>query len=124
MSRVLGTEVRNRSGQKIGDLQDLVVDSQGKLMLAIVSTGGWLGLNGRLHAVPWEVLRTASDGTRVLDLERAHLSRVPGFSGPTSATSDGRRKTGATSACSGGCHSVGVALRRGLSSERRVGTGR
>ncbi len=80
MSRVLGTEVRNRSGQKIGDLQDLVVDSQGKLMLAIVSTGGWLGLNGRLHAVPWEVLRTASDGTRVLDMERAQLGRVPGFS--------------------------------------------
>jgi sporulation protein YlmC with PRC-barrel domain len=77
MSRVLGAEVRYRSGQKIGDLQDLVVDSQGKLMLAIVSTGGWLGLKGRVHAVPWEVLRTANDGTRVLDMERAQLSRVP-----------------------------------------------
>ena len=80
MCRVLGTEVRNRSGQKIGDLQDLVVDSQGKLTLAIVSTGGFLGLNDRLHAVPWEVLRSADDGTRVLDMERAQLSRVPGFS--------------------------------------------
>ena len=80
MSRVLGTEVRNRSGQKIGDLRDLVVDSQGKVTLAIVSTGGFLGLNDRLHAVPWEALRSASDGTRMLDMERAQLSRVPGFS--------------------------------------------
>jgi sporulation protein YlmC with PRC-barrel domain len=80
MSRLLGAEVRNRSGQKIGDLRDLVVDSQGKVTLAIVSTGGFLGLNDRLHAVPWEALRSASDGTRVLDMERAQLSRVPGFS--------------------------------------------
>jgi len=80
MSRVLGTEVRNRSGQKIGDLRDLVIDSQGKVTLAIVSTGGFLGLNDRMHAVPWEVLRSASDGTRLLDMERAQLSHVPGFS--------------------------------------------
>ena len=79
LSRVLGTEVRNRSGQKIGDLKDLVVDNQGKLTLAIVSTGSFLGLSDRLHAVPWEALRSGDDGERVLDMERAQLSRVPGF---------------------------------------------
>ena len=80
VSRILGSDVRNREGQKIGDLKDLIIDNQGHISLAVVSTGGFLGLNDRLHAVPWNALRADDTGARLLDMDRAQLGRVAGFS--------------------------------------------
>ena len=80
VSRIIGNDVRNREGQKIGDLKDLIIDNKGNVSLAIVSTGSFLGLNDRLHAVPWSALHAAGDGSRLLDMDKAQLSRVAGFS--------------------------------------------
>src|SRR5690242_913875 len=55
-SRIVGTEVRTKTGEKIGDIRDLVLDGTGRVRLAIVSTGGFLGLGDTLHAVPWDVM--------------------------------------------------------------------
>jgi len=80
VSKIIGTDVRNREGQKIGDLKDLIIDNKGNVSLAIVSTGGFLGLNDRLHAVPWSALLPDDSGGRLLDMDKAQLSRVAGFS--------------------------------------------
>jgi hypothetical protein len=80
VSKIIGTDVRNREGQKIGDLKDLIIDNKGNVSLAIVSTGGFLGLNDRLHAVPWSALLPDDTGSRLLDMDKAQLSRVAGFS--------------------------------------------
>jgi hypothetical protein len=80
VSKIIGTDVRNREGQKIGDLKDLIIDNKGNVSLAIVSTGGFLGLNDQLHAVPWSALFPDANGGRLLDMDKAQLSRVAGFS--------------------------------------------
>lgn len=80
-SKIIGIEVRNRRGEKIGDIKDLVVDNDGRILMAVVSTGGFLGMGDRLHAVPWSAFQTgAQDNERILDIDKARLKTAPGFS--------------------------------------------
>ena len=83
VSKIIGSDVRNKAGEKIGDIRDLVVDNSGVIRLAIVSTGGFLGVGDRLHAVPWDVLTLGARDDHVLDIDKAHLQATPGFTSKT-----------------------------------------
>ena len=83
VSKIIGSEVRNKSGDKIGDIRDLMVDGNGTIRLAIVSTGGFLGVGDRLHAVPWDVLVLGPKDDHILDIDKAHLQATPGFTSKT-----------------------------------------
>jgi sporulation protein YlmC with PRC-barrel domain len=80
-SKIIGTDVRNPKGEKIGDVKDIVLDDKGTVVYAIVSTGGFLGMSDRLHAVPWKALQTNASGKDffVLDIDKARLATTPGF---------------------------------------------
>lgn len=80
-TRIIGTDVRNLQGQKIGDVKDIVLDDRGGVAYAVVSTGGFLGMGDRLHAVPWQSLQLHATGKDhyVLDIDKARLALVPGF---------------------------------------------
>jgi sporulation protein YlmC with PRC-barrel domain len=79
VSKILGTEVRTKFGEKVGDIRDIVVDDRGAIRLAIVSTGGFLGVGDRLHAVPWDLLTPGPKDDRILDIDKARLQAAPGF---------------------------------------------
>jgi sporulation protein YlmC with PRC-barrel domain len=83
ISKIVGSEVRNKTGEKIGDIRDLMVDDHGTIRLAIVSTGGFLGVGDRLHAVPWDVLTLGPKDDHILDIDKAHLQATPGFTSKT-----------------------------------------
>ena len=83
VGKIIGSEVRNKSGDKIGDVRDLVVDDKGTIKLAIVSTSGFLGVGDRLHAVPWDVLALGPKDDHILDIDKAHLQAAPGFTSKT-----------------------------------------
>lgn len=79
-SKIMGTDVRNLRGEKIGDIKDLVLDKNGAISYAVVSTGGFLGMGDRLHAVPWNALHTApGKDYRVLDMDKTRLKNAPNF---------------------------------------------
>jgi sporulation protein YlmC with PRC-barrel domain len=79
VSRIIGTDVRNRKGEKIGDVKDIVLDDKGGVAYAVVSTGGFLGIGDRLHAVPWSALNTQGEKAFLLDIDKAALQKAPGF---------------------------------------------
>jgi sporulation protein YlmC with PRC-barrel domain len=83
VSKIIGSEVRTKTGDKIGDIRDLVVDNNGAIKLAIVATGGFLGVGDRLHAVPWDLLAQGSRDERILDIDKARLKDAPGFTSRT-----------------------------------------
>ena len=83
VSKIIGSEVRNKSGDKIGDIRDLMIDGSGTIRLAIVSTGGFLGVGDRLHAVPWDVLTLGPKDDHILDIDKARLQATPGFTSKT-----------------------------------------
>jgi len=51
-SKVLHADVRNDKGDRIGKIDDIVVDTDGTLSVAIIDVGGFLGLGGHRVAIP------------------------------------------------------------------------
>ena len=55
--KVIGTTVKNTSGQKIGQVEDIVLDkTSNNIIFAVVGFGGFLGMNEKYHPVPWSAL--------------------------------------------------------------------
>ena len=63
-SRVEGTEVYNRAGERLGTVEDLVIGKQdGQVKYAIMAFGGFLGIGERQVAYPLDQIsfqRTAA----------------------------------------------------------------
>lgn len=83
-TKIIGVDVVNRQGEKVGDIEDIVLDRNGSVAYAVVSTGGFLGVGDRLHAVPWRSLQTDTGTDKfVLDVDKQRLGKAPGFDNNT-----------------------------------------
>jgi hypothetical protein len=84
VSRVLGNDVVNDREEEIGTLDDLVIghDDQ-SILFAVLEVGGFLGIGGRLVAIPFESLELdESGGTLKIVLpgaSRDKLKSLPAF---------------------------------------------
>ncbi|MCB1623130.1 MAG: PRC-barrel domain-containing protein [Pseudomonadales bacterium] len=60
--RVLGTDVKDASGKKIGEIEDIVLDKKSNsIIFAVVSFGGFLGIGEKYHPIPWSGLDYQKD---------------------------------------------------------------
>jgi sporulation protein YlmC with PRC-barrel domain len=64
MSKLLGSTVINDKSEKIGTLDDMISDKK-QLNFAILQVGGFLGLGGRLVAVPYDSLVIDDKGQKI-----------------------------------------------------------
>ena len=66
-SKLIGTAVYNEQNQKVGSVDDLIVKEGDRIVMAVVSVGGFLGIGNKLVAVPYHQLHIDStgDGTKV-----------------------------------------------------------
>jgi hyperosmotically inducible protein len=81
-SDVIGTTVKNYLDEKLGKVKDLAVDLEsGRIVLVILSTGGWIGMGDTMAAVPPEILHhdTAYKVFRILDTDKEKLKGAPKF---------------------------------------------
>jgi sporulation protein YlmC with PRC-barrel domain len=66
MSKLIGHNIVNDKNEKIGSLDDVVADKDKKqLAFAVLQVGGFLGVGGRLVAVPYENLVIDDNGTKI-----------------------------------------------------------
>lgn len=79
--RVEGTLVFDRSGDKIGHVEKLLIRKiSGQVTDAVLSVGGFLGIGGELHSIPWEKLDYDPElGGYKLDVEEEELREAPRF---------------------------------------------
>jgi hypothetical protein len=79
--KVNGTAVYNRQGERLGTIEDVMLDKlSGHVAYAVLSFGGFLGIGERYHPLPWSVLNyDTSLGGYVVDLDRARLEGAPTF---------------------------------------------
>ena len=55
--KVIGTSVKDTSGEKIGTVEDIVLDKQtNTILFAVVGFGGVLGAGEKFHPLPWSTL--------------------------------------------------------------------
>jgi hypothetical protein len=80
--RVEGTTVYDRQGNNVGSIKRLMIEKlSGRVAYAAMSFGGFLGMGGEEHAIPWSKLTydTRLDGYQT-DISETQLQGAPAFS--------------------------------------------
>ncbi|MGH8209616.1 MAG: PRC-barrel domain-containing protein [Steroidobacteraceae bacterium] len=77
--QVLGTRVNDTSGNKIGSIEDVILDKQSNsILFAVVSLGGFLGMGEKYHPIPWASLDfDPAEGAYVVSFTKEHLQAAP-----------------------------------------------
>jgi len=80
-SKLMGTPVKNLHDEKLGKVENILVDlPSGRVVAMIVSSGGFLGMGDELSAVPPAALHfNTNRDTLQLDVSKEALSAAPHF---------------------------------------------
>jgi sporulation protein YlmC with PRC-barrel domain len=80
-SKVKGTAVYNTGGDKIGTVEDIVLDKQSnQIMFAALGFGGLLGIGEKYYPVPWSMLNYNEDkGGYVVPLDKTNIDNAPAY---------------------------------------------
>lgn len=85
-SDAVGTEVVNRTGESLGEVEDIVVRPDGTIAYAVLSFGGFLDIGDKLFALPWGCMQAEhgmandkGDTRLVLDVPKERLEKAPSF---------------------------------------------
>lgn len=73
---------------KIGDIDDLVINKDGSVSTAVIGVGGFLGVGQKDVAIPFTDLKVASNNDKtwfVLDRTKQDLKSAPAFDKSTNA---------------------------------------
>lgn len=82
-SELIGSSVVNDQDERIGTIDDFVIGRDDRVLFAVLQVGGFLGLGGKLVAVPYQslVLSEEDGKLRVVlpGATRDELKKVPEF---------------------------------------------
>jgi hypothetical protein len=80
-SKVIGTPVTNLQDEKLGKVENLMVNlSAGRIVAVVISSGGFIGIGDELSAVPPAALRFNTErDTLQLDASKETLAASPHF---------------------------------------------
>jgi sporulation protein YlmC with PRC-barrel domain len=89
-SKVVGLNVYNSKAEKIGDINDLIIGSNGAITHAVVGVGGFLGIGEKNVAIPFASVKMSRDKdgkpTAMVDSTKEALQAAPTFKFHTSAS--------------------------------------
>ncbi len=75
-----GEPVENSAGEDLATLDDFVIDDEGRIVGAVVSFGGFLGMGEKQVLLPWEELTIDGDEARVtLAMSAEQIEALPAF---------------------------------------------
>jgi sporulation protein YlmC with PRC-barrel domain len=79
-SKLVGKTVVNDKNEQIGTIDDLIIDRD-RVLFAVLQVGGFLGIGGRLVAVPYESLVVDEAGNKITlpGATRDQLTKLPEF---------------------------------------------
>jgi sporulation protein YlmC with PRC-barrel domain len=80
-SKVEGTSVYNPAGEKLGSIDDVMIDKgTGRAIYAVMSFGGFLGIGEKYHPLPWATLKyDHNQGGYVVNLDKDRLEGAPSY---------------------------------------------
>lgn len=91
--KVTGTAVKDRAGNRIGEIEDVILDKlSNNIMFAVVSFGGFLGMAEKYHPIPWASLDyDPEENAYLVDFTKEQLKAAPAASISELTEDDGRR---------------------------------
>ena len=81
--KVIDTNVYDPQGEKLGDVDDLMIDkTSGRVAYAVLSFGGFLGVGDKKFPLPWSILTyDRAQGGFVISLDKETLRNAPSLDG-------------------------------------------
>jgi hypothetical protein len=83
-SKLVGAPVVNDANQSIGKIDDLLVGRSDKVLYAVLSVGGFLGVGSKLVAVPYSSLQIGAKDVVLPGGNKDQLKALPEFKYATS----------------------------------------
>lgn len=76
-----GMTVKNRQGDTLGEIEELVLDVQdGRVAYVVLDVGGWFDLGGKHMAAPWNALALKPGAREItLNIDKDKLRQAPSF---------------------------------------------
>jgi sporulation protein YlmC with PRC-barrel domain len=90
-SKLAGVNVYNEANEKIGDINDVILDKSGKAEKVILGVGGFLGMGEHLVAVPFDKIKWVNEPVR-----SASSSTAPANAPATNVDSNARTASDGT----------------------------
>lgn len=87
--RLLGAPVANRGGERLGEVEDLVLGTDGTARYIVIAVGGVIDIGNKRVAVPYREATLTDEGTVVYDATRAELAAAPALRYDTAAAGTG-----------------------------------
>lgn len=80
-SSIIGDEVLNCDGEKLGKINEIMIElASGKIEYVVIELGGFLGMGEKYFAIPFSLLKVdAKQEVFVLDQNKETLNAAPGF---------------------------------------------
>ncbi|MGA9260935.1 MAG: PRC-barrel domain-containing protein, partial [Desulfobacterales bacterium] len=81
VEKIIGSKVMNLKGETLGKIENLVVDvDTGRIVYAILESGGFLDIGDKLFPVPWVSLAALpSEGIFFLNQSKEQMEKAPAF---------------------------------------------
>ena len=81
VEKIIGSKVINLKGETLGKIENLVVDiDTGRIVYAVLESGGFLGIGDKLLPVPWGSLAALpSEGIFFLNQSKEQMEKAPAF---------------------------------------------
>jgi sporulation protein YlmC with PRC-barrel domain len=81
VEKIIGSKVINLKGETLGRIENLVVDiDTGRILYAVLESGGFLGIGDKLLPVPWQSLAALpSEGIFFLNQSKEEMGKAPSF---------------------------------------------
>jgi sporulation protein YlmC with PRC-barrel domain len=82
VTSILGKKVQGPKGEDLGRVVDVLADDTGRVRIAIIDFGGFLGVGNRRIAVDWPLLRfnpDARESSLLLSVTRDKLKSAPEY---------------------------------------------
>jgi sporulation protein YlmC with PRC-barrel domain len=73
--------VKNTEGKDLGNIQELMIDTDnGKIEYAVLSFGGLMGMGDKYFAIPWGAISVDRENKNlILNVDKELLKDAPGF---------------------------------------------
>ena len=81
VEKIIGSKVINVKGETLGKIENLVIDiDTGRILYAVLESGGFLGMGEKLFPVPWGSLAALpSEGIFFLNQSKEQMQKAPAF---------------------------------------------
>src|SRR6185437_8728010 len=83
--KVTGTSVENTKGDNLGQIEEIMIDKiSGQVGYAVLKYGSFLGMGGKLFALPWDTLKyDTGRNAYVVGIPEERLKNAPSYDAGT-----------------------------------------